>query len=430
MKKYTLFFVSSALVSGICQAHAAGYQLNEYSVTGLGRSFAGAGIVADDYSALAYNPAGMTLVQRSGLQTGVTFTEVASKAKGFEGQKTDMDFFVTLPSLMGQYNLNDKWFIGGGIYVPYGLATRYKHNSFIAKGKNGVKRSELEVVDFNLSGAYKASEHWSIGLSAILRRITGNLTSNLNYGTLNIGDSTFEVKGWTGTFHAGLMYEVNENTRFGLSYRHKSIQKTSGKHYVDINPNAPLYATYTLGQPALGATLSAADGRYRSASDPELPASLLFSAYHKFAPEWGTSASVRYTLWHTFKVFPGKTTDQALLALVGKKNLDVEYRWKNAWTISLGQDYYLNQNWTLRAGAAYDQSPSRSNTYRTNRIPDSDRIWLSFGASYQSKNYQIDFGYAHLFFMHGKTYNSHAQDVNAKYRSHSNMYGLNFQYKF
>ena len=43
-------------------AFASGYQLNEYSITNLGRSFAGAGVVGDDYSAIAYNPAGMTLV--------------------------------------------------------------------------------------------------------------------------------------------------------------------------------------------------------------------------------------------------------------------------------------------------------------------------------------------------------------------------------
>ena len=51
------------LVGGTTGVNAAGYQLNEYSVTGLGRSFAGMGVMGDDYSAIAYNPAGMTLVK-------------------------------------------------------------------------------------------------------------------------------------------------------------------------------------------------------------------------------------------------------------------------------------------------------------------------------------------------------------------------------
>ena len=110
MKKLT--FTALALVMGATQAHAAGYQLNEYSATGLGRAFAGAGVVGDDFSALGYNPAGMTANKNSGVQLGLTFTEIASKAKSEHG--TDkMDYFVPLPSFMSQWNVNNKWFIGG-----------------------------------------------------------------------------------------------------------------------------------------------------------------------------------------------------------------------------------------------------------------------------------------------------------------------------
>ena len=53
-----------ALLASVGNANAAGYQLNEFSVTNLGRSFAGIGVAGDDYSALGYNPAGMTLMKR------------------------------------------------------------------------------------------------------------------------------------------------------------------------------------------------------------------------------------------------------------------------------------------------------------------------------------------------------------------------------
>ena len=403
MNKFYKFAAVSALALVCAEAHAAGYQLNEYSVTNLGRSFAGVGVSGDDYSALAYNPAGMTLIKRSGVQVGSTVTQVHSKAKGegrFAGQKTDMDFLIPLPSAFGQYNVNDKLFLGAGIYVPFGLATRYRHDSFVANGPTGARKSELEVIDFNLSAAYKLNSNLSLGASAIFRRITGSLTSNLMRG---MGYSDFKVKGYTGTFNVGAMYEFNENARIGLSYRHKSIQKTSGKHYISI--------------PRM-------NEKYHSASDPELPASIILSGYFKTAPKWATTATVKYTLWHRFGIFPGKSTWPA------RRNLDVPYRWKDAWNVALGEDYYLNNNWTLRAGVAYDQSPSRSNTYRTNRIPDSDRVWLSLGASYAKDNYQVDFGFAHLFFAHGKTKNSPSGDVDAKYHSYSNMLGLNFQYKF
>lgn len=418
---YKFAAVSAISLMAAMDANAAGYQLNEYSVTGLGRSFAGVGVAGDDYSALAYNPAGMTLVKRSGAQLGIVATQVRSKAQNQKGDKADMDFLIPLPSMFGQYNVNDKLFLGAGVYVPFGLATRYKHDSFIANNvPSGARKSELEVIDFNLSAAYKLDSNWSFGASAIFRRITGSLTANLHgvHPTYGAGDaySDFRVKGYTGTFNVGAMYEFNENARVGLSYRHKSIQKTSGKHYV-------------VAKNAVGAGMFG-NGKYHSGADPELPASIILSGYFKTAEQWATTATVKYTLWHRFGVFPGKTTDTTLLTSSGKPNLDVPYRWKDAWNFALGEDYYLNDNWTLRAGVAYDQSPSRSNTYRTNRIPDTDRVWVSFGASYQKDNYQVDFGYAHLFFAHGRTRNSPEGDVDAKYRSYSNMLGMNFQYKF
>lgn len=394
-----------ALLASVGNANAAGYQLNEFSVTNLGRSFAGIGVAGDDYSALGYNPAGMTLMKRSGMQAGLTMTEVASKIRGVgdqSGKKTDMDFMIPLPSMFGQYNVNDKLFLGAGIYVPFGLATRYGHDSFIAKDKNGVRRSELEVVDGNISAAYKVDNHLSLGVSGILRHIKGKLTSNLNSPLPNFGYSDFKVSGWSTTMNLGAMYEFDEDTRVGLSYRFKSTQRTTGHHTISV--------------------ASTLNNRFDSVSDPELPASWILSGYHKFGEKWGTTATVKYTQWHRFHVFPAYSS--------GSGNLDVQYRWKDAWNFALGQDYYLNKNWTLRAGLAWDQSPVPNSTYRTNRIPDTDRLWTSFGVSYATGNHQFDFGYAHLFMMHGKVWNSAEKDTNAKYKSYSNMYALQYQYKF
>lgn len=401
-----------ALLASVGNANAAGYQLNEFSVTNLGRSFAGIGVAGDDYSALGYNPAGMTLMKHSGMQAGLTMTEVASKIRGVgntAGKKTDMDFMIPLPSMFGQYNVNDKLFLGAGIYVPFGLATRYGHDSFVADDKNGVRRSELEVVDGNISAAYKVDNHLSLGVSGILRHIKGKLTSNVNSPFPNLGYSDFKVSGWSTTMNLGAMYEFDEDTRIGLSYRFKSTQRTTGHHTITVNPQFTEIA-------------STLNNRFDSVSDPELPASWILSGYHKFGEKWGTTATVKYTQWHRFHVFPAYSS--------GSGNLDVQYRWKDAWNFALGQDYYLNENWTLRAGLAWDQSPVPNSTYRTNRIPDTDRLWTSFGVSYATGNHQFDFGYAHLFMMHGKVWNSAEKDTNAKYKSYSNMYALQYQYKF
>ena len=47
-----LLMVSIAGISFAGNAQAAGYQLNEYSAASMGRSFAGMGVVGDDFSAI------------------------------------------------------------------------------------------------------------------------------------------------------------------------------------------------------------------------------------------------------------------------------------------------------------------------------------------------------------------------------------------
>ena len=413
MKKLYLMTALAAILSAN-NANAAGYQLNEFSAAGLGRSFAGMGVVGDDFSALGFNPAGMTAQKRSGVQLGLALTEIAAKAKSEQG--TDkMDYFVPLPSAMGQYNLNDKWFFGLGVYVPYGLSTKYKHDSHVAQSASGVRKSELEVVDTNFSTAYRFDMGLSLGASAILRYIKGQLTSNINRPNpvtgemTNLGYNDYRVKGWSQSWQLGAMYEFNKDTRIGLAYRFKSTQHTHGKQYLYFNEIGQMFGMQEFG-------------RYDTMADPELPASWVLSGYHKWNDKWATEATVKYIQWHRFYTFPAKSD---------AGNYDSDYRWKDSWTFALGQEYYANENWTFRAGTAWDQAPTANNNFRTNRIPDSDRIWFSAGASYTTGNHQVDFGYAFLTMMHGRV-RDHYQggDLDAKYHNHSNMFALQYQYKF
>ena len=74
-----------------------------------------------------------------------------------------------------------------------------------------------------------------------------------------------------------------------------------------------------------------------------------------------------------------------------------EERWRNTFFGSLGMDYKLNEQWTLRGGVAIDQTPTRDET-RTPRIPDGMRRWLAVGVGYTpSQDIEFNLGYAHLF---------------------------------
>lgn len=413
MKKITLSAFGLALLYGTA-AHAAGYQLNEFSATSLGRSFAGVGIMGDDYSALAYNPAGMTLMKQSGMQLGFTEVEEYSKIKGQNaGEETLMHYGVALPSGFGQWNINDKWFLGAGVYVPFGLSTNHKADSFVAPV---AKKSLLEVVDTNISVAYKATDKLSLGASAILRYIYGNMNSHNVPNAYHIPGVIvdYDLDGWTTTGALGMMYEFTPDTRIGVTYKIKSKQTVKGEYSMSI-PGVGYY--------------SFDDGR----ASPDLPASVVISAFHKPIDKLGLSATARWTQWSVFDKFTMSSPSGLVSGTPAAAGAWVQhdYSYRDTWTISLGADYYVNDNLTWRFGTAYDQTPVKNQNHRTNRIPDVNRIWLSTGMSYSAGNWQFDAGFAHLFMQKGNVAGGAGNAIMpAEYSSHSNMYSIGLQYRF
>ena len=76
--------------------------------------------------------------------------------------------------------------------------------------------------------------------------------------------------------------------------------------------------------------------------------------------------------------------------------------WRDTTFVSLGGTWKVNQDWTVRAGLALDQS-AVDDSHRTPRIPDNDRKWVAFGASYTvSKKTAIDVGFTRIFVSDGK----------------------------
>ena len=79
--------------------------------------------------------------------------------------------------------------------------------------------------------------------------------------------------------------------------------------------------------------------------------------------------------------------------MMGASTKVMDNDWKNSWFFSIGTDYRINDEWTVRAGFAYEDSPV-VNEKRTALIPDADRIWISLGATWKmNKQLRTDFGF-------------------------------------
>lgn len=412
MKNITKLMALVGATLGVCSAQAGSYQLNDYSVTGLGRSYAGQGIVGDDYSAIAFNPAGMTLMEKSGVQQVFNFINLKADVDGLEnhaGKHKKMNFWQPVPAGFAQYNVSDRFKIGMGIYAPFGLKTQYDSSWY---GSSAAVLSKLDIVDFNVSAAYKITDKWSVGASAILRYIYGRMT---NHNGAIGGETNFNVHGWSQTGTLGVMYEPTKNTRFGLSYRLRSAQRAKGTFKVT------------------GTAVPTLNKSGKVWSNPDLPESLAFSAYHRYK-DVGFSGTARWTHWtSSFPDFTVRSNAPLMQMAGGQKK--TYYRYQNTWTLTGGVDYYYCPNLTFRFGGGWDESPTHKADRRTIRIPDSDRFWMSVGASYMKNNWQIDVGYAHMIARTAKATEDKgsalAAPVRAKYKNmQSHILGVQLQYKF
>jgi long-chain fatty acid transport protein len=103
--------------------------------------------------------------------------------------------------------------------------------------------------------------------------------------------------------------------------------------------------------------------------------------------------------------------------------------------VSFGVNYKYNGPWTLKAGVAYDQSPVPSAQDRSVRLPDSDRYWLSMGASYRvNQASRFDVGYTYVMVKDADIHNDQSAAargiVSGTYKANVNVFGLQYQHTF
>lgn len=357
--------VASALLVMAGGAAASGFALIEQSGSGLGNAFAGGAASAEDASTIFYNPAGMSRL--SGRQIVVAGSAIGPSAKftgtgGFPGDTGgDAGSWALVPNAYFAMEVNPKTHIGLGINAPFGLQTEYT-TTWMGRAQ-GIK-SKLETINLNPSVAYQVSELLSVGAGVNYQRIRGELTSFA--GAAGIASITGSDAAWG--YNLGALYNVNPSTRIGVAYRSAINYKLSG--------GATFSALPILNTPV---TL-----------DIKMPDSFSVSAFHQLSDKWDLMADATWTGWSVLK-------EIRVLRPSGTTVTFTPENWKDTWRVSAGAIYHYSSEWLARAGVAFDQAPV-SDAFRTVRIPDANRTWLSVGGQYKpSKESALDFGYAHLF---------------------------------
>ncbi|MGR5390858.1 outer membrane protein transport protein [Vibrio crassostreae] len=368
--KKSLLAVTITLASS--QAMAAGFQLNAQSATGIGRAFAGDAVIADNASVMARNPAAMALFDKTELSLGFESITSMIEVKDVKyvggaipvGDTDDVGDTSIAPNIHLIVPVNDKFAWGVNAYSNFGTKTEFD-DSYPAAEYGGL--TDVKSINFGLAGSYRLNNQWSFGAGLDLIYGQGTMKRSSGAGMalagVPVGTSLLnvdEADGWAVGFNVGTVYELDENNRFGLSYRYSP-------------------------------EITAKDDKGQEITLP-LPDIAEFSGYHKIEDtKFAVHYSVQWIGWGDFDQIEFENLSQGLIQGTYNK----EYQWQDGWHYAIGGTYYLNDTWTLRTGYMYDTSAQDELTSIS--VPDSDRQWLSAGFTYHIDTASnVDFGFTYL----------------------------------
>src|SRR6266853_1648111 len=378
MRKLILRSAPVAVLAALsAPASAAFFQIAEQSASGIGNAFAGGAALAEDASAVWYNPAGMTRLKNPQLVAGGSYLVPSFKATNvnastvggtpsIKGGGGEAGQAALVPNLYATYPVSSLLALGAGINAPFGLATEYPDTW---AGRYYALRSDIKTVNLNLGGADKVYNLLSAGLGVNYQHLDAELTQAVDFATLcagvllifpsasacaqgggfaqpnnpNDGKAKITAKGNAWGYNGGLLSQIGD-TRIGLAYRSQMKYKLNGNFDLTPGTNVP---------PAL-----LNDPRFRlvdsgATADVTLPSTISLSAVQEIGRQWSVMVDVTRTNWHVLPElrikFDSGQTDQVVTL-----NLKDVYRY------SIGATYRADDAWTLRGGLAFDQSPVQS----------------------------------------------------------------------
>ena len=366
-------------------AQAAGFFIQEQSVSGLGSAFAGESAVARDASTIFFNPAGLTQLKQAEIQAGVHFllpvanitndgstVTIGGSTIPLPGTETNNPYKLSaVPNLYAAMPLmkGNLW-LGYGLSAPFGLGNNYDQTSF---SRYDSTKTHLKTINHSLVAAYKVNDKISIGGGVDVQQASAKL--NRNAVLAEIAPSTFldvksSLKGDDLSFgwNAGILLKPTEQMNVGLHYRSAIDHTLEG----DLRIGTPLTSTSISGS-----------------ADLNLPDIASLGVTYDLNPAWKVLGGATWYGWSNFQEIRAKRA--------GLPDDVTTQGYEDTWAFNVGAEYKYSDDWTLRAGAQYDPTPT-TDEFRTTRTPDGDRTWLSIGGTHQiNKNLSLDLAATQIF---------------------------------
>ncbi|NQY43677.1 MAG: outer membrane protein transport protein [Legionellales bacterium] len=433
---FVLFKVFFLLVFGITSSFASGFQLYEGNAINISDFGAGGGANLKDASATFFNPAALTNLQCQQIVIAGTAVLKKSKFNGDSNIETisrstgvavptarDVASNTTvkskgnsvIPAIFYGTPINNKFALGLGISVPFGLSTDWGENSAV---RYSASKTRIKTINFGPSVSYKINDSFIIGGGIDVQYLNAELHSTIATSTetanlLNVSSqkdsySKSSANGFGAGGNIGILLKFIDRIDFSLHYRSRIDHNISGR------------SEFT-GELARDSRVITSDSSTRLT----LPDIISCNGVYTFTDKIKLLAGVYYTTWSTLK----SITMQNIASPSGPVTEDIKLKFRNTWRFSLGTQFNLNDKVTLRGGLGYDQGSVREQN-RSLRSPDNDRIGIAVGGRYKlNKMFIFDFGYTHIFIRkanidHKTATNSQNSYVKGTVKNNVNLFAL------
>lgn len=351
-----------ATFAAISVAHAGAFAIREQSACGQGASFAGVA-AGCSLSSMFWNPA--TLMNTEGVEiemigTGVFPTSDVDVDSPIPSDEGDIVQDAFVPAGYVGWRLNEQLIFGVGVNSPFGMTTQYDATSPLnAFGIAGT--SKVFSINVNPAVAYQVNEWLTLAVGAQIQyadvRLTRQALGPLGVSTIEGDDVGFGLT-------AGIQLTPMPGTEIGLGYRSRINHELDGDLTSGIGPVFDI-----------------------TGDDFDLPDVVTLGLRQRVTDSFRLLAGVEYADWSRF---------DTVNVSGAPVPIPLTFDYDDGWFFSLGGEYDLNEQVTLRAGAAYELSPIDDDN-RSYRLPDGDRWWLSAGASFRaSEHVSIDAGYTFI----------------------------------
>jgi len=396
MKKTRAFFGAVALLVFLSPlAMANGLNLNSLGTRALSMGGAFVGL-ADDFSAIFWNPAG--IAQFKNKYFGFYATDVipsstyrmdaivpnVGSVNMVDAQSETKHY---LSGLGAYYHpISENLVAGFGIYVPAGLGSSWDGSDFqnISMNKSYEWMSKVGTITFSPTLAYRVNDMIMIGAAL-----------NFNYGMfdiamhagkaqvsqtmiLDMGQYEESLTGWGLGATFGVLFKPSDMLSVGATVRTPSTIKFSGKASIS-----------NLGLLGLNSS---------SDLDREVTSPMWLAGGIAFKPmeQLTLTADAQYTNWAKIEEVQGNYKDPFWKLLMNQSGKDtMEMFWKNAVQFRFGGEYRVNETLALRAGYYHDPAPAPDRTMNV-LIPSYTFNVLTLGLGYRIGGLQLDAGFEYL----------------------------------